>query len=514
MALSAAGLPTALSLEQSELVTAAEPAVPPHSVILYSYSDEWGRRSPDRFRTCAAEQLWCQTTWNASLLTNASALLFHAPDHRNDTMPPAMANDPLQRPLYYFTDEAPPWFSLPGFLTQFDMISTYDLLSDAPRPYILGPDLLAYMRGKGQQALEEGAHATLMDFLAAKLARARANRTAPIAWFVSNCGAERSYYVAELIKHVPVDIYGGAHCLGSNLTLPDRNEVNVTQKEDELLRSTYFFYLSLENHNCRDYVTEKLYRPLSTGLIPIVDGPSDYAPFLPTSKCALQLDDYASPAELAQHVAHLLHQLDELASYLNFSQLSRQFVQGNDHNFDGPLTTVRHRVPSLADPTELFAHSPAIFSFSLSLSPLSGWCQLCEHAYHAKMTIQANGQYTRFPTRYRFPQEQLCEHDKWRAYNTPETNIVTSARSRDYRGPRMSGEDWWAAWERETRRNEGPAHTRPHPAGFFPVNCDVEDNNNTGLALTGVAVLEAVLLLAVFARWCPRPRGVRRGKEP
>ena len=467
---------------------------PPHQVLLYSYSDEWGRRSPDRWKICAAEQLACQITWNATLQSQSSALLIHAPDHRNETIPAFLLNDPSRRPLYYFTDEAPPWFAQTDFLSNFDMISTYDLLSDAPRPYILGRDFLSKMRAFGDAALLPNAGAELMRSLKEKLAHARATGAAPIAWFVSNCGADRSYYVAELMKYIPVDIYGAAHCLGSSLTLPGRNDENK-EPENDLLKRSYFFYLSLENHNCRDYVTEKLGRPLHNRVVPIADGPTDYGPFLPTTRSALRPDDYTSPAELAAHIGYLLHHLDEYALYLNFSHLSDTFVQANERNYDG-------------------------------------WCELCEHAHRAKTQIASMHTYMRSPTRYRLAQLQMCVHSKWeQRYRDNETAIVTSSRSDQYRGRKAQASQWWKDWDSQPSigwvKGTNYQWPRPHspttittqalpqatqqamavgPGSHSSAACASSVEPVSG-AVMGLCVLESLLLAAVAVRWYwPKPR--------
>ena len=74
-----------------------------------------------------------------------------------------------------------------------------------------------------------------------------------VAWFVSNCAARnnRLQYAKELGKFVSVDIYG--QC--GTLRCP-RNQANECFKK---LKKDYKFYLSFENHNCRSYITEKLY---------------------------------------------------------------------------------------------------------------------------------------------------------------------------------------------------------------------------------------------------------------
>ena len=76
-------------------------------------------------------------------------------------------------------------------------------------------------------------------------------KTKMATWFVSNCGAPsgRSNYVKELQKYISVDIYGrcGKPC-------------SKRQKRCfEQLNTDYKFYLSFENTNCKDYITEKVY---------------------------------------------------------------------------------------------------------------------------------------------------------------------------------------------------------------------------------------------------------------
>ena len=82
-----------------------------------------------------------------------------------------------------------------------------------------------------------------------------------------------------------------------------------------LLNTTYKYYLSFENANCRDYMTEKLFvNGLMNDVLPIVMGahPQDYQRSAPPHSY-IHVDDFASP----KHLAHfLLHMDDETyASY-------------------------------------------------------------------------------------------------------------------------------------------------------------------------------------------------------
>lgn len=81
-----------------------------------------------------------------------------------------------------------------------------------------------------------------------------AGKTRKVAWFVSNCNPPngRSNYVRELIKYIEVDVYGAC----SDKVCPKINEAGC----DDLLNKDYKFYLSFENSNCKDYITEKFFQ--------------------------------------------------------------------------------------------------------------------------------------------------------------------------------------------------------------------------------------------------------------
>ena len=83
-----------------------------------------------------------------------------------------------------------------------------------------------------------------------------AMKTKMALWPVSNCHADsaRQDYVAELRRHMQLDIYGrcGDHKCS-------RSKGNSCMREWE---ASYKFYISFENNICDDYITEKLFSPL------------------------------------------------------------------------------------------------------------------------------------------------------------------------------------------------------------------------------------------------------------
>ncbi|GFO50580.1 glycoprotein 3-alpha-l-fucosyltransferase a [Plakobranchus ocellatus] len=109
-----------------------------------------------------------------------------------------------------------------------------------------------------------------------------------------------STIVAPYEKFVPynssVDIYGNC----GKLRCP-RSKANQCF---DLLDKDYKFYLSFENSNCRDYITEKFFvNGLKHNVIPIVMGaaPEDYARAAPPHSF-IHVDDFESPKHLAEYL--------------------------------------------------------------------------------------------------------------------------------------------------------------------------------------------------------------------
>lgn len=126
-------------------------------------------------------------------------------------------------------------------------------------------------------------------------------KTKMVAWFVSNCGASnnRLNYARKLKEHVQVDIFGACGTMSCSRVNQDHCF--------EMLNKDYKFYLSFENSNCRDYITEKFFvTGLQNDVVPIVMGaaPEDYARAAPPHSF-IHVDDFESPKELADYLLKL-----------------------------------------------------------------------------------------------------------------------------------------------------------------------------------------------------------------
>ena len=90
------------------------------------------------------------------------------------------------------------------------------------------------------------------DFPAKNYAK---GKTKLAVMIVSNCNAynNRLRYALELMKYIPVDVYGFCGFL--------KLDVLPFHKWQPMLYK-YKFYLAFENSNCRDYITEKFFHGL------------------------------------------------------------------------------------------------------------------------------------------------------------------------------------------------------------------------------------------------------------
>ncbi|RZB94455.1 alpha-(1,3)-fucosyltransferase 10 [Asbolus verrucosus] len=70
----------------------------------------------------------------------------------------------------------------------------------------------------------------------------------------------------------------------------------------ELLKfvSKYKFAIAFENAVCQDYVTEKLWRPLLVGTVPIYLGSPSVEDWLPNKNSAILAKHFQTPAQLAE----------------------------------------------------------------------------------------------------------------------------------------------------------------------------------------------------------------------
>ncbi|XP_067944930.1 4-galactosyl-N-acetylglucosaminide 3-alpha-L-fucosyltransferase FUT6-like [Watersipora subatra] len=118
-----------------------------------------------------------------------------------------------------------------------------------------------------------------------------------VVWLVSNCitSSRREEYVNELKRHIDVDIFGGC----GNKSAADNTHADKFRR---VLSMQYKFYIAFENSDCDEYITEKLWRNLRLGMIPIVRGRrARYEKFAPPNSY-IHADSFLNAKQLADYL--------------------------------------------------------------------------------------------------------------------------------------------------------------------------------------------------------------------
>uniref|UniRef100_F6RUA2 GDP-fucose protein O-fucosyltransferase n=1 Tax=Monodelphis domestica TaxID=13616 RepID=F6RUA2_MONDO len=236
------------------------------------------------------------------------ALLFYGTDFRASEAPlPRLAHQSWallheESPLNNFLLSHAPGIRL------FNLSATFSRHSDYPLPLQWLPGL-AYLRRAAPTSQERAAW--------------RRRGYAPLLYLQSHCDvpSDRDRYVRELMRYIPVDSYG--KCL-QNRELPPRlrDTATATSEDPELLAfvSRYKFHLAMENAICEDYMTEKLWRPLHLGAVPVYRGSPSVRDWMPNERAIILVDDFESPQQLAAFIDFLDKNDEEYAKYLAYKQ--------------------------------------------------------------------------------------------------------------------------------------------------------------------------------------------------
>jgi hypothetical protein len=169
-----------------------------------------------------------------------------------------------------------------------------------------------------------------------------AKRDARAIWFVSNCKSHaRMNYAIELSAKYDLKVYGECADELKKLASDRRGGTRMDLKKEQCGRGTACeaeamhgskFYLSFENSNCTDYITEKFWRSLSHGLIPVVLQPSraDYERVAPHGSF-IHFEDFGFDIErLASHLATVAADLNFYKSYVEWSRTLRPVFKGHE----------------------------------------------------------------------------------------------------------------------------------------------------------------------------------------
>ncbi|KAK3103861.1 hypothetical protein FSP39_022491 [Pinctada imbricata] len=130
-------------------------------------------------------------------------------------------------------------------------------------------------------------------------------------WIVSNCqtAGKRELFVKQLQKYTPVDVIG--RC-GVHICPKGNNHCQL------LLMNNYKFLFAAENSNCRDYVTEKAYRPYGNFILPVVRGGGNYSLYFPP-KSHINTGDFVSQTFVGNY--------EYLRNTLNYLDVNKEIYQ-------------------------------------------------------------------------------------------------------------------------------------------------------------------------------------------
>ncbi len=219
----------------------------------------------------------CRFTHDRDLADEADALWYHAPSlfevpkRRRAGQKLILAS--MESEINY------PLLGQPRGLSYFDLLMTYRLDSDIPMPYANR----AQYPGLDHPAPTPEHHSG-----------------APVLYLASNEEPARDRVVRDLMQHIAVDSPG--NCL-NNCAIPAFRDRNGDTRE--ALRR-YRFLLAFENSRAMDYVTEKAYRALDCGVVPVYLGAPNFRELMPADDAAIAVDDFDSVARLGDYLNRLV----------------------------------------------------------------------------------------------------------------------------------------------------------------------------------------------------------------
>ena len=126
---------------------------------------------------------------------------------------------------------------------------------------------------------------------------------ASVAYVQGNCSppSDREAYIYELMKYIKIDSYGS--CLNNKqLPLNLKQKSTMFSKEYIEFFRRYKFILSFENARCDDYMTEKIFRTINMGVVPVYLGAPNIQEWLPAPDLAILVDEFKSPKDLAAYI--------------------------------------------------------------------------------------------------------------------------------------------------------------------------------------------------------------------
>ncbi|XP_076298728.1 alpha-(1,3)-fucosyltransferase 10 isoform X2 [Lasioglossum baleicum] len=247
-----------------------------------------------------------------------SSFLFYGSSFQIDDLPEW---NPHKAPWGLIHEESPrnnPILVQQETLNLFRYSSTFSRFSDVPLTLIDLPGVTELLDRKYFVSTER------------KTKIINTENLAPLLYIQSDCdtASNRDTYVAELMKYIRVDSYGT--CL-NNAQFDKRlkeNYLEILNSEDFLsFIANYKFTIAFENAVCQDYITEKLWRPLTVGSVPIYYGSPSFKDWLPNNMSAISVLDFKDPKSLASFLNNLSNNKTEYEKYLTHKLIDNYDIE-------------------------------------------------------------------------------------------------------------------------------------------------------------------------------------------
>ncbi|BFF93666.1 alpha-(1-3)-fucosyltransferase B [Drosophila madeirensis] len=257
----------------------------------------------DEERRCGVFE--CRFTNSRDRLPLVRAVLFYGSYLTTADFPLPRSPHQVWALLHEESPRNVPFLPFDDFLQHFNFTSTFSRYSDMPLT---------------TQWLPSAQDLTSMDYVMSfDYKSSNVNGPSPSVVFLqSDCNtmSGREDYMKELMRHISVDSFGS--CL-RNKDLPKRLQVDYLNNlySTEMLRflAKYKFMIAIENAVCEDYITEKFWRPLVIGVIPIYFGSPTIKDWQPQLKSAIFVDDFPNAAALGKFLLELSENKTEYNSY-------------------------------------------------------------------------------------------------------------------------------------------------------------------------------------------------------
>lgn len=141
------------------------------------------------------------------------------------------------------------------------------------------------------------------------------NSSCLVSWVVSNYQAAqaRAVFYQRLKTYIPIRVYGRW------------NRKPLSQRRLLPTIGNCLFYLSFENSQAKDYISEKLWRnAYEAGVVPVVLGPDreTYEALAPPGSF-IHVADFKSPADLADHIKEVAADRRAYERYFQWRQTHR-----------------------------------------------------------------------------------------------------------------------------------------------------------------------------------------------